>query len=176
MNYNGCTELDHVVRMHSIASESLGTKNTTHDAYRRSLAVRGEIGSTMEGVLTPFLLDNVPPTTTSQVTQPCWSGNWEAIAMVVLVTIILSLPSSSSSVSPIRNVLRISGWGRRTRSLLPATSFRSKVKVCPSFRWTLVSAKIPTLSLGPCIHKYSDTKDHRCLKNSSIQTINTIQT
>mmetsp|Transcript_16362 Transcript_16362/g.22549 ORF Transcript_16362/g.22549 Transcript_16362/m.22549 type:complete len:281 (+) Transcript_16362:489-1331(+) len=80
---------------------------------RLSFGVSGEMGSTMDGVLTPFLFDSLPPITTSHTTAP--SVGVVAVAMVVSITLIRNLPSSSNSVSPTPRVFKISGWGIFTR-------------------------------------------------------------
>mmetsp|Transcript_30623 Transcript_30623/g.77134 ORF Transcript_30623/g.77134 Transcript_30623/m.77134 type:complete len:283 (-) Transcript_30623:769-1617(-) len=92
----------------------------------RSLRVRGEMGMMIEGVLTPFLSESLPPTCTSVSTHsPRRSAS---------VTISRTLPSSRRIRSPLRSVWRISGWGSATRVTSPSVSIsRSRRNFWPLF-------------------------------------------
>mmetsp|Transcript_14899 Transcript_14899/g.44919 ORF Transcript_14899/g.44919 Transcript_14899/m.44919 type:complete len:223 (+) Transcript_14899:847-1515(+) len=106
----------------------------------RSLGVSGEMGMEMVGVFTPLRSERSPPISTRQSTKPS----------PLPVTVICSLPSSSSTVSSTLSVFIISGCGMETRVSSPSSSvFRSKRKSCPSLSTTF-SANLPTRCFGPC--------------------------
>mmetsp|Transcript_7376 Transcript_7376/g.20504 ORF Transcript_7376/g.20504 Transcript_7376/m.20504 type:complete len:357 (+) Transcript_7376:622-1692(+) len=106
----------------------------------RSFGVRGEIGMVIEGVLTPFLSDIVPPTITSQSTP----------SLSLLVTCSRNLPSSTNKMSSSFKVWRISGCGSLTLDASPGSSTSSNLKDWPCTNIALPLSKTPTLSLGPC--------------------------
>mmetsp|Transcript_34685 Transcript_34685/g.78286 ORF Transcript_34685/g.78286 Transcript_34685/m.78286 type:complete len:248 (+) Transcript_34685:547-1290(+) len=73
----------------------------------RSFGVRGEMGRTMDGVLTPLRSDSRPPTSTSHSTRS--EGEEEEEEEGEVSTLNLSFPSSRRRMSPSRSVEMISG-------------------------------------------------------------------
>ena len=106
----------------------------------RSLSVRGEIGSTTPGTLTPLRSLSVPPVRTSV----------SAKSLPQSLILRRNLPSSSSRSMPGLSTANTSGWGRGARFAPPGVVSRSRRKPAPVARSTSPPLISPTRSLGPC--------------------------
>ena len=104
-----------------------------------SFSVRGEISRLTSGTLTPLRSLIGPPTSTRVSIMPVSTP----------VTVNCRRPSFTSMRCPGRIASNISGCGRVTRSAVPFSSLRSKVKLCPFLR-TVPSSISPIRSFGPC--------------------------
>ena len=118
----------------SMFSSSAATRSA------RSLSVIAEVGMVVSGRLTPFLLETRPATSTM-----VWARPGSAAA-----TRSITLPSSMRMRWPFASELRISGWGNCTRAAPPGAGSLSSRNASPLCRSAPPSAKVPSLSFGPC--------------------------